>query len=220
MKSSWMIIFAFVAIAVVIATLFDIPALYMVAKPLLMITLLLHFVSASKGYPAWRGYVMAALVFSWGGDVLLMKDGMFIPGLVSFLVAHVLYIISYQQTGASDGVLKPLDIIKFMLFGIVLIWVLYPGLGDLLIPVILYALTLLFMGIWAHKRRGATTAASFVMVSSGAMLFVLSDSLIAINKFVIEVPAERFFIMSIYIVAQYLIIQGLLKHDKPRQSCH
>ena len=214
MKSNWMIVFAFVAMAVVIGILLDIPKLYVVAKPMLMITLLLHFVSASKGYPSWRIYVMAALVFSWGGDVLLMKNGMFIPGLASFLVAHVLYIITYHKTGASHGKLKLLDIFKFLLLGTVLIWVLYPGLGDLLIPVTLYALTILIMGIWAHKRRGATSTASFLMVSAGAMLFILSDSLIAINKFTFELPAERILVMSTYITAQYLIIQGLLKHDE------
>ena len=79
---------------------------------------------------------------------------------------------------------------------------------------VLYALTLLTMGIWAHKRRGATSSASFLMVSAGALLFVLSDSMIAINKFTIEVPAERLLVMSTYIIAQYLIIQGLLKHHK------
>jgi uncharacterized membrane protein YhhN len=214
MKSNWLIVFALVAIAVVIAIVFDLPRLYLVAKPLLMITLLLHFISASRGYPSWRNFVMAALVFSWGGDVFLMNSGMFIPGLASFLVAHILYIITYHKTGASDGKLKPLDLIKFVLFGAVLIWVLYPGIGDLLIPVILYALTLLGMGIYAHKRRGATSASSFMLVSIGAILFVLSDSLIAINKFVFDVPAERLLVMSTYITAQYLIIQGLLKHEE------
>ena len=213
MKSSWLIIFAVISTAVFIALLFDIPVLYLAAKPFLMITLLLHFISASKGYPSWRFYVMAALVFSWGGDVLLMKENMFIAGLASFLLAHIFYIITYHKTGAASGDLKPLDIIKFVLFGIVLIWVLYPGLGGLLIPVILYALVLLSMGIWAHKRRGATSATSFVMVSAGAILFVISDGMIAVNKFAFELPAERILVMSTYIAAQYLIILGLLKHE-------
>jgi len=214
MKSNWLIVFAFVVTAVVLAIGLDFPSLYLVAKPLLMITLLLHFISASKGYPAWRILVMAALVFSWGGDVLLMNNDMFMAGLVSFLVAHVLYIITYQKTGASTGKLTPMDVIKFVILGVALIWVLYPGIGDLLIPVVVYALTLIAMGIWAHKRRDATSEPSFKMVSIGAMLFVLSDSLIAINKFAIEIPAERMLIMSTYIAAQFLIIQGLLKHNK------
>jgi len=213
MKSNWLIVFALMATAVLIALLLDIPGLYLAAKPLLMITLLLHFISVSKEFPSWRIYVMAALVFSWGGDVFLMKNDMFVIGLASFLVAHIFYIIAYHKTGASSGKLKPLDILKFILFGVVLIWLVYPGLGGMLIPVLLYALVLLTMGIWSHKRRGATSLNSFTMVAAGAMLFVISDGLIAINKFAFEVPAERILVMSTYIAAQYLIVQGLLRHN-------
>jgi uncharacterized membrane protein YhhN len=216
MKPIWLILFIISAVTVFAGILFDVHMLYLTAKPLLMITLLLYFISASKGYPAWCFYVMAALIFSWGGDVFLMLDNMFTAGLASFLVAHIFYIIAYQKTGAASGKLKPLDIIKFVLFGVVLIWVLYPGLGGMLIPVLAYALVLLSMGIWAHKRRGATTAVSFTLVTAGAMLFVISDGLIAINKFAFEIPAERILVMSTYITAQYLIVQGLLKHEVAR----
>ena len=216
MKPIWLILFIISAVTVFAGILFDVHMLYLTAKPLLMITLLLYFISASKVYPAWRFYVMAALVFSWGGDVFLMLDNMFTAGLASFLVAHIFYIIAYQKTGAASGKLKSLDIIKFVLFGVVLIWVLYPKLGGMLIPVLAYALVLLSMGIWAHKRRGATTAVSFTLVSAGAMLFVISDGLIAINKFAFEIPAERILVMSTYITAQYLIVQGLLKHEVAR----
>jgi len=212
-QSIWLILFIISAITVFAGILFDVHMLYMTTKPLLMITLLLYFISASRGYPSWRFYVMAALVFSWGGDVFLMLDGMFTPGLVSFLVAHIFYITAYQKTGAASGELRPLDVIKFLLFGAVVMWVLYPRLGDMLIPVLAYMLVLLSMGVWAHKRRGATTAISFTLVSAGAMLFVISDGLIAINKFAFAIPAERMLVMSTYITAQYLIIQGLLKHE-------
>ena len=157
---------------------------------------------------------MAALVFSWAGDVFLISSEWFIAGLVSFLIAHVFYIIAYQKTGAATGQLKKLDVLKFVAYGIVLIWVIYPGLGDLLIPVLIYALVLLGMGVWAHKRRGSTSPASFQLVAIGAILFALSDGLIAINKFAFEIPFERVLVMSIYMTAQYLIVQGLIKHTE------
>ena len=69
----------------------------------------------TKGYPRWRIYVLAALVFSWAGDVFLISSDWFIAGLVSFLIAHVFYIIAYQKTGAANGQLKALDIVKFVL---------------------------------------------------------------------------------------------------------
>jgi uncharacterized membrane protein YhhN len=206
--------YAISAIAVLTGLLFDLQFLYILAKPLLMVTLLIYFVSATKLYPRWRFYVMAALVFSWAGDVFLISSDWFVAGLVSFLIAHVFYIIAYQKTGAATGELKPQDIIKFVLYGVVLIWVIYPGLGDLLIPVLVYALVLLGMGVWAHKRRGATPSDSFTPVAVGAMLFALSDGLIAVNKFAFEIPQERILIMSIYMTAQYLIVQGLINHTE------
>ncbi len=143
MKPDWRILYAISAAAVLVGLLFDLPTLYIAAKPLLMITLLLYFVFATKGYPRWRFYVMAALVFSWAGDVFLISSDWFIAGLVSFLIAHVFYIIAYQKTGAANGELRPLDIFKFVVYGVVLMWIIYPGLGDLLIPVLIYALVLL-----------------------------------------------------------------------------
>ena len=214
MKPDWRILYAVSAAAVLTGLLSGLQPLYLAAKPLLMITLLLYFFSASKGYPRWRYYVMAALVFSWAGDVFLISPKWFIAGLVSFLVAHVFYIIAYHATGAAVGELRMPDILKFAVYGVVLMWVIYPGLGDLLMPVLSYALVLLGMGVWAHKRRGATSATSFKLVATGAILFALSDGLIAVNKFAFELPAERIFIMSIYMTAQYLIVQGLIKHTQ------
>jgi len=214
MKPDWRILYMITAAAVFLGLLFDLQTIYLVAKPLLMITLALYFVSATKGYPSWRVYVIAALVFSWAGDVFLISDNWFIAGLVSFLIAHVFYIVAYQKTGAANGELRTLDIVKFVVYGVVLIWFVYPGLGDLLAPVLVYALVLLGMGVWAHKRRGATSSESFRLVAFGAILFAISDGLIAVNKFAYPIPAERILIMSIYMTAQYLIVRGLIQHTE------
>lgn len=214
MKSNWQILYAIVSLTVCVAILFGQTTLYLAAKPFLMITLLLYFVSASKGYPEWRNMVMLALVFSWGGDVLLIWNDLFLVGLGSFLIAHIFYIIAYQKTGAAQGTLTRIDVAKLGIIGAVMIGILLPHLGSLLIPVVVYTMVLLLMGLWAHKRRGATSSLSFRLVSSGALLFVFSDAVIAINRFVVELHAERILVMSTYIVAQYLIVHGLLQHDK------
>jgi len=214
MKPDWRILYAISVAAVLAGLIFKLPLLYVSAKPLLMITLTLYFAAATKGYPRWRLYVMAALAFSWAGDVFLISSNWFIAGLVSFLIAHIFYIIAYQKTGAATGELRPLDVVMFVLYGFLLIWLIYPGLGDLLVPVLIYALVLLGMGVWAHKRRGATSAASFRLVAFGAILFAISDGLIAVNKFAYPIPAERILIMSIYMTAQYLIVQGLIQHTE------
>ena len=122
MKPNWRILYAITAAVVFFSLLFNLQAVYLSAKPLLMITLALYFALATRGYPRWRLVVIAALVFSWAGDVFLISSDWFVAGLVSFLIAHLLYIFAYQQTGAASGVLKPLDVIKFAVYGVALIW--------------------------------------------------------------------------------------------------
>ena len=212
MTPDWRIFYAISAIAVLTGLVLDLKTLYIVAKPLLMITLLLYFHASTRGYPAWRNLVMLALGFSWAGDVFLISDDWFVAGLAAFLLAHVFYILAYQKTGAASGALRLSDILMFVIYGSGLIWLIYPGLGGLKTAVFLYALVLLGMGVWAHKRRGGTNAASFRLVAAGAILFVLSDGLIAVNKFAFAIPAERILVMSVYMTAQYLIVQGLIRH--------
>jgi len=212
MKPDWRVLYAVTAVVLLIGLALDLKPLYVAAKPLLMVMLLLHFLTSSQTCPAWRHLVTMALVFSWAGDVFLISADWFVAGLAAFLVAHVFYIAAYQKTGAGDGNLQPLVVLLFALYGGFLLWFIYPGLHAMKAPVIAYALVLLGMGVWAFKRRGGTSATSFRLVATGAVLFVLSDSLIAVNRFASAVPAERILVMSIYLTAQYLLVQGLIKH--------
>jgi len=214
MKPDWRILYAITAGVLVTGLVLDLKSLYIVAKPLLMVILLLYFVASTQTYPAWRHLVTLALVFSWAGDVFLISGDWFVAGLAAFLVAHIFYIAAYQKTGAAYGNLQPLTVAVFAFFGICLIWSIYPGLQDLQAPVFLYALVLLGMGVWAFKRKDGTNGSSFRLVALGAVLFVLSDSLIALNRFAFAIPAERILVMSIYLTAQYLIVQGLIQHGK------
>lgn len=212
MKPDWRILYG-VATAVLLTGLaLDLKLLYIFVKPLLMILLLLYFVTSTRAYPGWRRLVVLALVFSWAGDVFLISGDWFVAGLSSFLIAHIFYIAAYQKTGAAKGVLRPVVIIQFAFFGMLLMWLIYPGLNDLKAPVFIYALVLLTMGMWACKRRDGTNEASYRLVASGAVLFVLADSLIAVHRFAFTIPAERLLVMSIYLTAQYLIVRGLIKH--------
>lgn len=212
MKPDWRILYAITAAALLTGLFLDLKIIYFTAKPLLMVFLLLYFVTASRAYPAWRRLVIMALVFSWAGDLFLLSGDWFVAGLASFLVAHLFYIAAYQKTGAARGNLPLLAVSMFALFGICLMWFIYPGLHDLKAAVFIYALVLLGMGVWAFKRKDGTNGSSFRLVATGAVLFVLSDSLIAVNRFAHAIPAERFLVMSIYMTAQYFIVQGMIQH--------
>ncbi|HEU5291175.1 MAG TPA: lysoplasmalogenase, partial [Cyclobacteriaceae bacterium] len=143
----------------------------------------------------------------------------FMFGLGAFLFAHVFYIFAYQQhCGDESGhELQGLQKIRFalpiVLAGTGLVTILYNRLGDLKIPVLLYAGVLTYMVLRALFRFGRTNASSFAMVFGGAILFMISDSLIAINKFLEPLSRADFWVMTTYISAQYLIVKGLLKHS-------
>jgi len=70
---------------------------------------------------------------------------------------------------------------------------------------------LLGMSAMALNRFKAVNSVSFFLVFTGSVLFVISDSLIAIDKFLNSIPHDRFWVMSTYISAQLLIMMGILK---------
>lgn len=185
-------------------------------KPLLM-PLLIYYVYYTAGgrVTIQRLLVAGALVFSWIGDLLLLypeTSWSFLGGLGSFLVAQLIYTIALSKSVYQkiDYKLKPL--IPILLYGTALLVFLIPRSGDLKIPVLLYALCILAMVSSARLRLGWTTKESFNWSLAGAMLFVISDSLIAINRFAVELPQAGFLVMLTYISAQYLLVRGILSH--------
>jgi uncharacterized membrane protein YhhN len=93
-----------------------------------------------------------------------------------------------------------------------------PNTGDYSVPVALYAGVILTMLYFSIARKDAVLHDSFVWVAGGAILFVLSDAMIAINKFVIELPLARILIMATYLVGQGAIITGIIKKQKSSRT--
>jgi uncharacterized membrane protein YhhN len=163
-----------------------------------------------------------AVSFSFLGDTLLLFGDLaeiyFILGLVSFLLAHVFYVVAYRQhkladaTYALNRIQRVLFTIPIVLMGIGLLIILFPLLGPLKIPVILYTTVILLMVVHALFRYGRTSPLSFWLVFVGAILFMISDSILAINKFHSEVPYAGLLVMIPYMIAQFMIIKGLIRH--------
>jgi uncharacterized membrane protein YhhN len=223
MKKIALILFCFSVTGVLLDQLLATGWLFTISKPLIMVSLLLYYWYASS--PEYRSKVLIlAIIFSLAGDVLLMKDQYFIAGLIAFLISHILYIFAYREFNNEDSgdALNALQRVRLafpiILAGSGLIVILFPVLGDLKIPVVIYAMVLAFMVITALFRFGRTNPKSFWMVFSGAVLFMTSDSILAINKFLSPVAGSGVLIMSTYMAAQFLIIQGLLKHTQRQVS--
>jgi uncharacterized membrane protein YhhN len=182
--------------------------------PILMVLLLVN----RKSVPVRLLYIiLAALIFSWAGDVILefsqRSETFFIPGLVSFLLAHLMYLTAFLKTPGRNSILKNRIYLLFpvLVYGGGLITFLYPDLGSMRLPVTIYALVIFTMLGTAINRLEKVNPISFYLVLSGAILFVLSDSAIAVNKFGHHFGSSGIVIMSTYILAQYLIITGYIK---------
>jgi uncharacterized membrane protein YhhN len=78
--------------------------------------------------------------------------------------------------------------------------------------VLVYALVITLMALSALFRYGRTTIKSFALVFGGSVLFMMSDSILAVNKFIEPVRHADFWIMLTYIGAQFLIVSGILRH--------
>jgi uncharacterized membrane protein YhhN len=217
MKKIALILFILSGIGVLFSGFTGTAWLHFISKPLIMASLLLYYLLAAEPMNRSRSLILA-MVFSLAGDVLLMKPEYFVAGLVAFLAAHILYIFAYRQHQYEESESSLLGLQRVRLaFPIVLaatglVVVLYPVLGELRIPVIFYALVLALMAINALFRHGRTSTGSFWMVFGGAVLFMVSDSILAINKFLQVVDHAGFYNMSTYVLAQYLIVSGLLNH--------
>lgn len=212
------------SIANLIVQVVEIEWLDLATKPFLVISLLLFYLTAkAKNSSPLSKLIISALVFSWIGDILLMLQGqfsgLFIFGLAAFLIAHISYIFGFRKARFDEPGEINLSFVRtrvvfLLLIGGALIYMLYPNLEELLIPVVLYTIVIIAMGISALLRRGRTPDKSFIMVYSGALLFIMSDAMLGINKFMNPIVQARALIMATYITAQFLIVKGILIHER------
>lgn len=189
-------------------------------KPLIMLSLLFWTRDYLKTYPwLWIG-----MWFGLGGDIFLMIRGkdLFVAGLGSFLVMQILYILAFSKTLTPEGK-KDLrgtwwrKALPFAVYGLSFLAILYqPIAGNmaskgLWIPVVAYSICLCSMGVAAAFRKGSVNDGSYSWVLVGAVLFILSDSTIALNKFLQHFEAASLLVMTTYAAAQWLIVWGVAK---------
>ena len=171
-----------------------------------------------------KKWLLAALLFSWIGDCILLfthkGELYFIFGLVAFLIAHILLIVLFtKQNSANLSFKKPLFWIGFTCATIYLAGILsllLPNLGDLSFPIVGYALTITIMLKTAIKGVFDWKENSKYAVLIGATFFVTSDSILAINKFYSPMALASFWIMITYLIAQFFITDGILKLNEKK----
>ena len=207
-------LFVLVAALELLAEIYGWRNFILVVKPLLMPSLAAYFFFSVNRKDKLAFYLIIALLFSWLGDVLLMftelNANYFLAGLVAFLLAHVTYIVVFRKSslGFKPRLITYATGFSLFLFGVLLLLLLWPGLGEMRLPVMVYTVVIITMGFTSLFRQAQ--GASYVLV--GAMLFIGSDALIAVNKFYEPITAARFWIMITYISAQFMITSGMIAY--------
>lgn len=192
-------------------------ALRWVTKPVTLILLIAWFTQMN----GWHGSLIwfgIGLVFSLLGDVLLQAPPrFFMPGVGAFFLAHLSYITGFLQNIQAPGwgIIIPVLLVGGAF------WLLNrrirQGLrqhneNEMLVPVMAYALVLSLMWLSALSTlfRPGWPVTPAVLVSIGAGLFFLSDSVLAYNRFVRVLPASDLIVMVTYHMGQILIAGGAL----------
>lgn len=209
----WLWLFRLAVVADLAAIYFQRVDLRYIFKPLIVVSLMGWFYGQVKIISGAAMYFMAALLFSLAGDVFLLfeekSELFFMAGLGSFLLAHILYISAFLLLRKGEALrVRWFWIIAVGIYGSTLLYMLMPYLGALKIPVAVYAFVICLMLLSAVHAFGNPYAKPGVICVAGALLFLISDTILAINKFYVGFAYAGLAIMLTYAAAQYLLITG------------
>jgi len=189
------------------------------SKPLIVATLLIWLYLSTKLKGRFHKKIFTGLIFALAGDIFLMlqddHSNFFIYGLVSFLLCHIFYTNAFVLDHKSNPHLKNSFFLwatgGLIIFCVGLFFYLQPFLGAMQFAVLTYAIIITFMAIMAVNRYGKVNIFSYQLILFGALSFLLSDSVLAINKFAQPIPQSGILIMASYMIAQYLIVYGTVE---------
>lgn len=171
-------------------------------KPILLPILILMYFSRVKSEKIQLNpFFMAGLVLSFFGDLFLLFKWGFLPGLGSFLLAHVFYIISFRKK-TQNSIWRFWPII-LGLFATTLLVFLFPYLKEMKVPVIIYAVVISVMMYAALKTQNKN-------LIIGALLFLISDTLLSVYLFLQPLMILHLLVMITYVLAQWFLVKGIL----------
>lgn len=190
--------------------------LHYVCKPLT--TLLLLWMALAAGPAASTGYrrsIAVGLVLSVAGDIFLMLPGdWFVPGLVSFLLAHIAYATAFAR-GASTGATAVALLAYALVSGLILAGLLPSVPTALQLPVLAYVAVIAVMAAlaaaraWRLRSTAVKTAHPARIAALGGALFILSDTLLAWDRFVTDIPVAIVWVLASYYAAQWCIADSV-----------
>ena len=172
----------------------------------------------------WRP-VLAGLVTAWAGDVMLSlsvtRPVFFIIGLVFFLCTHLSYIVYFTRYERNTFLVlkkKPLVFVSILLYAVLILVIVGSHAGPLLVPVIVYTMVICAMMLQSLAASPNMQAGAGKFFIAGAVIFIISDSLLAVNKFYRPFEWADFLVMLTYGIAQLLIVTGTTRNNDKKAS--
>lgn len=190
--------------------------LHYIAKPLATLLIAAIVWRASPATPGYRRAILLGMGFSCLGDIALMLPfDAFVPGLVAFLLAHVCYIVAFRAGfGAGRGLLLAAALLAlFAGINLAGLWLRLPG--ELRVPVVVYVVVLALMATlalaraWSRVSPAPSAHTTARWAAAGAVLFVISDSVLAWDRFGGGLPVASLCVLSTYYAAQYCIARSV-----------
>jgi len=160
--------------------------------------------AGSQARPDYRYAIAAGLVISLAGDVfMILRKKRFLEGLFCFLIAQVCYTFAFL----SGIYLKfsSWPTLPLLIFTVLVVLILHPHLGKMRVPVFLYIFVIITMARAALERAIQLPGTAALAAAAGGVLFVISDFLVAFDRFVKPSRSAQAFILSAYFTAQWLI---------------
>jgi uncharacterized membrane protein YhhN len=213
-KKIALFVFLIVSILDIIGIIFKIDSLTFIFKPFILLALLFLYSQSVEFRNKW--YAMA-LIFCFFGDVFLLYSGenVFKFGLGFFLIAHLIFITIVAKRIEKISFLNGfISIISFSIVLFLLLFLLKDSLNDLFIPVLIYGVVICTFGVVSLLDFLNTKSEKSLLMFLGAIVFIVSDAILAINKFYNAALALQVAVMVTYISAQYLIYSSMVLDKK------
>lgn len=183
------------------------------------------WIQSRNNFNSFAKLMLTGFFFAWIGDILLIFEPknplFFMLGLGAFLITHILYILAFTKNGTVNSNIpqlkrKPYLILIFAMLGLGLYTMFFPNLEDLAIPVAIYTAVIIIMVLAAINRNSITNKDSYNNCLMGALLFMLSDMTLAVNKFFMQIDYAGLYLIVLYMAGQYLIMKGSISHLENR----
>lgn len=189
-------------------------SLQFVFKPLAMAAIILLVVLNLSSPPSfYQKMILAGLILSTAGDVFLIKQQrFFVHGLISFLLGHLCYIAAFWAMTIQPDALNRLAFaaVIYLIYLGIFLKILWSRLSSLKIPVVVYSVVLVTMSALALHSYFSNPNRFTVCAFLGSVVFVVSDSILALNKFGKPIPLAQFWILGTYFLAQWLIAHSVV----------